>query len=588
MTPTKNFQGVKTLWNHVSKYLNRAIQAIEKAKRLPTYLIVLVGCLVFFNSLFNGFIIGDDEEQILLNPLVQSLNNLPQFFLGSTYYEIASKSNFGLFYRPLMLSSYSLIYAVVGPDPFMFHLVQVVFHLGNGLLLFLLFKKLKLSRLVAFFASLLFLIHPINSETVFHIANLQEVLFLFFGLVSTLIYINSFKTKNLFHQAVVSLFLLIALFAKETAILFIVLIALYTWVYQRSKLRSMFVVIPPILVYVFFRLKLAQVHYQIPQISQIGELSLNQRLFQVPSVVWYYLKTFLFPAKLVTQQFWLVASIQWFDLVAFVSFCLAIIFIGFRLKSHQKLYWFFGGWLLVGLGLHSQVMPLYLTVAERWFYFPSIGVIGLVASMAANFLGKKTLMIFFTSILVILSVRTFVRSFDWRDSYSLLEADLGQAENDYYNQNLYGSLLIREGAYQQAEPYILQSTSQHKFIGNMSNLGSVYLHQQKLEDAERAYKQSLELGQSYTSLVNYVNFLFYFKKDYQTTQTVIASYLPHYRNGYDLWLVQAQLYAQTGDYSKALQSAQIAYQLHQSQITAEVLRQVKAKEPIQIGHLLSN
>jgi len=88
-------------------------------------LIALVGLLTYFNSLFNGFFISDDEDQILNNPLIHSLQNIPQLFTGSTYYRLESDQSFGLFYRPLMLTSFSLIYATFGPDPLFFHLFNL-------------------------------------------------------------------------------------------------------------------------------------------------------------------------------------------------------------------------------------------------------------------------------------------------------------------------------------------------------------------------------------------------------------------------------------------------------------------------------
>lgn len=48
--------------------------------------IIIVGFLVFFNSLFNAFAY-DDDLQIVSNPLVHSLVNIPYFFMGGSFFD---------------------------------------------------------------------------------------------------------------------------------------------------------------------------------------------------------------------------------------------------------------------------------------------------------------------------------------------------------------------------------------------------------------------------------------------------------------------------------------------------------------------
>jgi len=56
----------------------------------------------------------------------------------------------------------------------------------NSILLFL-FLRSFFSRYSSFVVCLLFLVHPINSEAVLYSANLQDVLFFFFGMLSLLL-----------------------------------------------------------------------------------------------------------------------------------------------------------------------------------------------------------------------------------------------------------------------------------------------------------------------------------------------------------------------------------------------------------------
>jgi hypothetical protein len=74
--------------------------------RKAVFLIVTFGFIVFGNALFNGFV-WDDILQIRDNTNVQSLANFPHFFSSG----INSQN---VFYRPLMLLSFSAIYTLFG------------------------------------------------------------------------------------------------------------------------------------------------------------------------------------------------------------------------------------------------------------------------------------------------------------------------------------------------------------------------------------------------------------------------------------------------------------------------------------------
>src|SRR6266699_3573701 len=78
------------------------------------HFIFLTGIIIYFNSLFNGFV-GDDAGQIINNTAAHSISNILLFFRGSTF--SLEGSNIGLYYRPLTTLIYSIIYSLFGPNP---------------------------------------------------------------------------------------------------------------------------------------------------------------------------------------------------------------------------------------------------------------------------------------------------------------------------------------------------------------------------------------------------------------------------------------------------------------------------------------
>src|SRR3989304_2974468 len=95
--------------------------------RTQILLLILIGILVYVNVLPNGFI-DDDFFQIVNNVQVKSLSSVPQFFSGSTYFREETGQSYGLYFRPLMLSMYTVLYYLFGSDSFWFHVFQVIVH----------------------------------------------------------------------------------------------------------------------------------------------------------------------------------------------------------------------------------------------------------------------------------------------------------------------------------------------------------------------------------------------------------------------------------------------------------------------------
>ena len=164
---------------------------VPLTKTKAIHWIVILGLIVFFNGLFNGFV-GDDGGQLVDNIAVHSLQNIPQFFFGGTFNN-GNGSIIGLYYKPLLLTTYSILYSFFGTNSF-YHFFQLVLHISNAILVFLLFTRF-FKKGLALVLSLLFLVHPINADTVDYIANLQDTMFTF---LDYLLHISPyFSNKNL-------------------------------------------------------------------------------------------------------------------------------------------------------------------------------------------------------------------------------------------------------------------------------------------------------------------------------------------------------------------------------------------------------
>ncbi|MCM8808210.1 MAG: hypothetical protein NC926_09795, partial [Candidatus Omnitrophica bacterium] len=125
--------------------------------------------IVYFNSIFNPFIF-DDYGLIIENTFIKNFKYLKLLFTTNLYEGAGEKT---LFYRPLQSLSYALIYKFFKLNPIPYHLLNIFLHIGCSILFFLLLKEIYGER-IAFLSSLLWAIHPINTEAVTYIAGLAD------------------------------------------------------------------------------------------------------------------------------------------------------------------------------------------------------------------------------------------------------------------------------------------------------------------------------------------------------------------------------------------------------------------------------
>ena len=119
-------------------------EGTKESLLLSIALIAAISFAVYFNALFNGFVY-DDSQQVLLNPWIRDLRNLPEIFAKSVWSfmeKVGADAVTSNYYRPLMHVTYMADFYLFGLRPWGFHLVNILFHMGNSVLVFLLISRL--------------------------------------------------------------------------------------------------------------------------------------------------------------------------------------------------------------------------------------------------------------------------------------------------------------------------------------------------------------------------------------------------------------------------------------------------------------
>lgn len=157
---------------------------------------------VFFRTLESGFLRWDDDINVFENEKVQGLTtaNLRWMF---TDFEQAIR------YKPLSWLAWALVHEVFGLNPFGYHLANVLLHCANGVLVFLLIRRLlrlslspastggketdgnSLVEACAALGALLWAVHPLRVEPVAWVTGLPYGLSLLFLLMATIFYLRA-------------------------------------------------------------------------------------------------------------------------------------------------------------------------------------------------------------------------------------------------------------------------------------------------------------------------------------------------------------------------------------------------------------
>ncbi|MBI5466407.1 MAG: tetratricopeptide repeat protein [Candidatus Kerfeldbacteria bacterium] len=539
--------------------------------------LLLAGFLIYGYSLGNSFI-WDDEEQIVNNALVHSLSNLPSFFSGSTFNSGGNQSLGGIYYKPLMTSAYALLYTIFGPQPFWFHLLQLLLHLASAIIIFWLFRRLltdddkppdRASWLLPFGLALVFLLHPLNAETVVYIADLQDVLFLFFGLLAVL-FVTRPKQRYEAKTFWLALWLLMTLLSKETGVIFLPLILAYYLLFNKSRLKSgLMAMAGAAVVYGLLRFAVAGIYLQPPGLSLISQLPLGQRLLNMPLIIIFYLKNFFWPNNLSIDQNWAITapgwSTFWLPLLVIVLILALIISGGLYLKRrhnpYRRQYAFFSLWLALGLGLHLQIFPLDASVTVRWFYLPMVGALGLigVGLRQLHFSNKKLQtagLVMACLIILSLAVKTASRTLDWRDGLTLYRHDIKYARDSFHLENNFGVELFRHGRYQEAKQHFVKSTElAPQWWTNWNNLGAVYEREKNYNQAKESYQKSVANSDYYLAYENLANLLLW-HFDTKEAQTLTGQSLLKFPYNAKLWQTKALIEYKLDNKDEALKAIQ--------------------------------
>jgi len=374
--------------------------------RLKPFHIILIlttlGLLAYANAVHHPFV-HDDVVFIQQNPRLADLD------LKSIFFQASDPDNelavINKYYRPLLELVNRLLYRIVGLNPHGFHFFNILLHIVNSFLVYIIIRFIVKNKGVSLATAVLFLLHPVQNEAVACISGISNLIFTFLcvmGFYAFLVAMHSAAGKKgapLYGISLIIFFL--ALLAKEQSVILPVLIIAYELCFMTDPFKKVFKKcwLPfggffVVLVGYFLLRKMLFGFTLLRPADNQGELWI--RLLAIPRSLLIYFRLILFPHDLHYYRSQDILLPFLGPLLVILLIIPIVVFLIYRTPKPQKTWMIFGvTWFMISLLPTLNIVPLineYSTIftAEHFLYFPLIGMLLFILGAGHYWAEQKT------------------------------------------------------------------------------------------------------------------------------------------------------------------------------------------------------
>lgn len=477
-----------------------------KRNRLFVFAGLAVLCLIIYAQTFGfDFINLDDNEYVYENPFVSGGVNFNNFKWALTAFHSAN-------WHPLTWISHQFDAGFFGLNAGGHHAVNVIFHIVNSILLFVVVNKLTGAFWKSAFVAALFAVHPAHVESVAWIAERKDVLSTLFWLLSTFYYIRwTEKTRDKkFYWLSIVLFALGLASKPMLVTLPFTLILLDYWALERFEKWNFQTLVPLVkekipyfLLTIFSAVITILAQKAGGAIQSVETISLPDRLQNALLAYAKYVAMLFYPADLgvwypFDNNF---SPIQIVISLVFLLTATAICLWQIRARKYLFVGWFwFLGTLVPVIGILQVGRQ---SLADRYTYIPYIGLtiafVWLFAEFSERF--KLDVKVIAAACAIVLSAFTalaFRQTSYWQTSETIFVKTLRLNDKNYLVKNNLCNYLEKKNRLDEATGYCLGAISDDPNNAIAYNtLGTVQLKQNKLPEAKANFDKAVALNPEY-------------------------------------------------------------------------------------------
>ncbi len=506
-------------------------------------LIVAAGTLLYFKAFSYNFV--DYDEGLMIQRI-----NSPEALLTKAVNSF-KMPYLETYYRPVINISLMIDYAAGQMRPLIYHVTNVVTHLINASLLFLILIEFNASRKSSFLLSLFFMVHPLCTQAVVWMPGRNDSILALFTLSGTLMFLKYLKSLNIKYFMLYIVFFSMSLLSKETALIIPFILSIYIWL-KREELnaKKTFILFLPVWIvlsigYLFARnAVLSSMHKD--QFSLTWDSFLTN-LASIPEIIGKIVLPLKFsPYILVSTEMTLFGYLIIFSVIS----CL----IYFRKKVTRNIIfgilWIFL-FILPFLLIPNYKTPNHNSYIESRFYIPLIGLTFLLIHFAELLSSKhkawaKIILLFLILIPAIISFNYSTVFSNPMNHWSYASAK--NSSDGYTKWKLGQDYLKTYRDVNSAErEYLTAVNCEPDNAVYHSELGIAYGLNRKIDLAEKELLRAIELNDKMYDAYASLGFLYFQTEDYDKAEKYWLlsiqkneNFLEPYINLIDLYITQTR------------------------------------------------
>jgi tetratricopeptide (TPR) repeat protein len=461
----------------------------QTAWRAPALL--LLATFAAYSPVLKARFIWDDDDHITNNVLLTAPGGLRRIWTTTEPMQ----------YYPLTFTAFWLEHRAWGFDPLGYHLINVLLHAANALLLALILKRLRVPA--PWWAAAFFALHPVNVESVAWATELKNVLSGFFFLASVHAYLVFEDLADARAYLLSLACFALALLSKTSTCLLPGALLVLDWARRRPLDRRSIVRLIPFgliggglaaVTVVYERVvgNAADPHWALTRL---------QRLILSGQTVCFYALKLAAPVRLsFIYRRWTLdpsALVQWLPLAAAVATAAALWLLRRRLGRAPLA----GGAIFVlmlfpVMGFFDVYFMRFSYVADHFQYLAGFGLLSLVPAaierLTADRARRRAVL---GALAVVLGLLTWNRAQAFGDGESLWRDTLARNPEAWMAWNNLAGLELASGRWAEAAADERQALRfQPNYGDGWFNLGMAVWNQGKLDEAVGYFKRSIEIN----------------------------------------------------------------------------------------------
>lgn len=413
-------------------------------------------------------------------------------------------------FRFIPFLSFAVNYTIHGQETGGFHLLNLLLHIANSMLVILLLRMIfstpamKENRLagykntIALLCGLIFLLHPLQTQAVAYIYQRITSIVSFFYLVTVCLYLagrlSGLLWKKILMVSLAMLSMILAFLSKENSFTLPMMLILIELMFLNKSFRFKFKYL--IAVFGIFGIgafivfysgvytKIFRVYY-----SYTGEIIHNLNYFITQfTVMLTYFRLLIFPVgQNVDHDFHVIESFTAPTTLIGIGAIVLLVGFGIYFLRKNRLVSFGIFWFFITIAIESSFIPILDLMMEHRLYLPIAGFAVFLTGIIFHFFPAKYIrqvLAAFAILLAVFALMSHLRNDVWQNSFTLWSDAIEKAPKKARPYNGRGLVYYRQGNFDKAlEDFNKALEINPDFTLALQNRGNLY---QKREEYEKA------------------------------------------------------------------------------------------------------